>query len=184
MKTVLVLEGSSRPGGNTERLTNEMLEGIDRKTIYLREKTIVPIVDKRHDKEGFSKVDDDHDAIMKEVFKHDILIFSTPIYWYGMTGIMKNFIDRWSQTLRDSQFQMKKEMENKEAFVVLCGGDHPRIKGLPLIQQFQYAFDFIGLSFSDYVIGQGNKPGDVRNDRYAIHVAKALNLILKSKISF
>ncbi|WAA11149.1 flavodoxin family protein [Fervidibacillus albus] len=182
MKNVLVLEGSSRSGGNTERLTNEVLRDVERTTIYLREKTILPIVDKRHDEEGFSIVNDDHDAIMEEVFKHDILIFSTPIYWYSMSGLMKTFIDRWSQTLRDPRFQMKAEMKKKEAFVVACGGDNPRMKGLPLIQQFQYAFDFIGLPFSDYVIGQGSKPGEIMNDPYALHVAKALNEMIKRKI--
>lgn len=94
MKKVLVLEGSSRPNGNTEALTNVLMNGIERTTIFLREKNILPIVDKRHDEDGFSIVNDDHDALMKAVFSHDILVFSTPIYWYSMSGIMKNFVDR------------------------------------------------------------------------------------------
>lgn len=182
MKKVLVLEGSSRPNGNTEALTNVLMNGIERTTIFLREKNILPIVDKRHDEDGFSIVNDDHDALMKAVFSHDILVFSTPIYWYSMSGIMKNFVDRWSQTARDERFQMKEEMKRKGAYVVICGGDQPRIKGLPLIQQFQHTFHFVGISFQDYIIGHAGKPGEIWNDTYALSAAQALNDVIKEKI--
>ncbi|MBO8155702.1 MAG: flavodoxin family protein [Bacillaceae bacterium] len=179
---MLVLEGSSRPNGNTEALTNEVVKGIERTTIYLREKKVLPIIDKRHDPEGFSVVNDDHDEIMRKVLNHDILVFSTPIYWYSMSGVMKNFVDRWSQTVRDERFNLKEEMKKKEAYVVICGGDQPRIKGLPLIQQFKHIFDFVGMPFQNYVIGHAGKPGEIQNDAYALSVARVLNAEIKDKI--
>ncbi|MED4989299.1 MULTISPECIES: flavodoxin family protein [Parageobacillus] len=175
MAKILVLNGSSRENGNTEQLTDVILEGVSSTRINIRDFLIQPIVDKRHDPAGFTKVSDDYDQIIELVLQHDVLIFATPIYWYGMSGHMKQFIDRWSQSLRDTRFSFKEEMKKKKAFVIICGGDNPYIKGLPLIQQFQYIFQFMGIEYIGYVIGEGNAPGDVLRDERAIGQAKYWN---------
>lgn len=179
---ILVLHGSSRDGGNTEELTNLALEGIPHTQIVLREKNIKSIHDQRHDPEGFAPVADDYDEVVEAVLAHDTLIFSTPIYWYGMSGHMKNFVDRWSQSLRDKRYAFKDELAKKHAYVITTGGDQPRLKGLPLIQQFQYIFGFVGMSFDGYIIGEGNKPHDILHDKRALADAKNLNEALKAKL--
>lgn len=178
---VLVLYGSSRDNGNTEQLTQLVLEGVPHTSIRLRDKQIESIHDQRHDPDGFSSVADDYDDVTKAVLDHDVLIFATPIYWYGMSGHMKNFVDRWSQSLRDKRYNFKQSMAHKHAYVIATGGDEPRVKGLPLIQQFQYIFGFVGMPFEGYIIGEGNKPGDVLEDKRAIADAKILNGLLKSR---
>ena len=171
---ILVLNGSSREQGNTEWLTHTVLRDLPHTVIHLREKHIQQINDKRHTAEGFQPVDDDFDEVITQVLHHDLLIFATPLYWYGMSGIMKNFVDRWSQALRDSRYQFKTDMARKEAYLVIVGGDNPRIKALPLVQQFQYIFGFVSTPFGGYVIGEGNKPGDVANDERAMLEAEAM----------
>ncbi|MFM1655248.1 flavodoxin family protein [Brevibacillus sp. B_LB10_24] len=180
---ILVLHGSSRENGNTEQLTNCALEGIPHTSIFLRKLDIRPIVDKRHDPEGFAPVTDDYDSVIQAVLSHEILLFSTPIYWYGMSGVMKDFVDRWSQSLRDKRFSFKESLANKQAYVIAAGGDEPRIKGLPLIQQFQYIFSFVGMPFGGYIIGEGNRPGDILRDKRAVAEARLLNEKLKKILS-
>lgn len=131
---ILVLQGSSRENGNTEQLSQLVLQGIPHTQIHLREKNIRAIHDQRHDQEGFTAVDDDYDAIVEAVLEHDVIVFATPIYWYGMSGFMKDFVDRWSQSLRDKRYSFKQALAQKQAFVITTGGDDPRVKGLPLIQ--------------------------------------------------
>ncbi|MED1201752.1 flavodoxin family protein [Heyndrickxia acidicola] len=179
---VLALYGSSR-AGNSDYLTDTALEGIECTRIYLRDKKILPIDDGRHTEKGFLPVDDDYDYVITEMLKHDVVLFATPIYWYGMSGIMKNFVDRWSQSLRDSRYNFKEDIQGKQGYVLLTGGDQPRLKGLPLIQQFQYIFDFVGMSFNGYIIGEGNKPNDVKNDKTALFEAQQLNLHLKTLVN-
>lgn len=94
---------------------------------------------------------------------------------------MKNFIDRWSESLRDPDLRFAERMKNKKMYVVIVGGDDPKRKALPLIMQFQYIFDFVGASFEDYIIGEGNKPGDIMTDHEALHKARFLNKVLKHK---
>lgn len=57
---VLVIHGSSRQNGNSNYLTNELLEGIPHTTLCLRDYDIQPIVDQRHEEGGFTTVDDDY----------------------------------------------------------------------------------------------------------------------------
>ncbi|MCQ6268058.1 flavodoxin family protein [Fictibacillus sp. WQ 8-8] len=174
MKIAAII-GSSRTDGNTQQLTEMALEGIEYTPIILKEKQITPIDDLRHADGGFQPVADDYDRVIDMVLEHDILIFATPVYWYGMSGLMKNFVDRWSQSLRDSRFEFKRKMSQKKAYVVTCGGDQPKIKALPLIQQFQHIFDFMGMSFQEYIIGTANAPHDILKDEQAIAEAKRWN---------
>ncbi|MBN6889461.1 multimeric flavodoxin WrbA [Cytobacillus horneckiae] len=173
--SIAVIYGGSRSQGNAEILTKTVIHDLNVKEIYLKEYRMEPITDGRHDVEGFQEVADDYDKVIDQMLSHDIIIFSTPIYWYSMTGTMKNFIDRWSQTLRDSNRPyFKEQLSKKKAYVIAVGGDQPSIKGLPMIQQFQYIFDFVGISFEGYIIGHGNKPGDILNDEKALIEAEQL----------
>lgn len=54
------------------------------------------------------------------------------------------------------------------------GGDQPSIKGLPMIQQFQHIFDFVGTTFEGYIIGEGNRPGDISQDLIALSATEQL----------
>lgn len=47
-------------------------------------------------------------------------------------------------------------------YVVIVGGDNPKLKALPLIAQFQYIFDFVGSSFEGYVIGDANGLDEIK----------------------
>ncbi|WLD94204.1 flavodoxin family protein [Alkalihalobacillus sp. AL-G] len=172
---ILAINGSARDDGNTELLTKKALDGLDVTHIHLRDFNIRPIDDLRHTEGGFQPVEDDNDRLVEMMLDHDILVFATPVYWYGMSGIMKNLIDRWSQNLRDSRFDFKDKLSKKTAYVICCGGDNPKLKALPLIQQFSYIFDFVSMEFGGYIIGKGNQPGEVLNDIEALAQAEQLN---------
>ncbi|MCZ8538242.1 flavodoxin family protein [Paenisporosarcina quisquiliarum] len=178
--SIVVIYGSTRPDGNTEQLTKYAIEGLEVEQIYLRDYKIEPIEDRRHSEGGFSDVGDDYNGIVERMMKHDTFIFATPIYWYSMTGTMKNFIDRWSHTMRDEKFPgFKDQLGTKKAYVIAVGGDNPHVKGLPLIQQFNYIFEFMSISFEGYVLGKASRPGDVSTDSRAHSAATAMNQKLK-----
>lgn len=60
-------------------------------------------------------------------------------------------------------------------YVVIVGGDNPKLKALPLIAQFQYIFDFVGSSFEGYVIGDANGLDEIQNDAEALAKAQIYN---------
>ena len=99
-KQVLVLSTSPRKGGNSDMLADELVRGAREaghhvEKLSLRDKTI-----------GFCKgclacqstgrcvIQDDGDAIAQAMGAADVLVFATPIYYYGMCGQMKTMLDR------------------------------------------------------------------------------------------
>lgn len=175
---IVVIHGSTRPNGNTEYLTYQAVPKDVGTHIYLRDHEIKPIIDYRHTEEGFPPCEDDHEKLIDVMLAHDIILFSTPIYWYSMSGIMKTFIDRFSQILRTPNYShFRDELKKKKVYLIAVGGDQPHIKGLPLIQQMNYICQFYDMPFAGYVIGKASKPGEIKHDKKALQAAA---LLLKS----
>lgn len=65
-------------------------------------------------------------------------------------------------------------------YVVIVGGDNPKLKALPLIAQFQSIFDFVGSSFEGYVIGDANGLDEIQNDAEALAKAQIYNKEFKN----
>ncbi|MEO4053068.1 flavodoxin family protein [Solibacillus sp. CAU 1738] len=181
---ILMLVGSTRNEGNSEKLAHLALEGLEYETIYLKDLDICPIEDLRHTPEGFHPVDDDYTQVLEAILESDVLVLATPIYWYSMSGTMKNTIDRFSHAIRDERYpHVMEHMKSMKGIVIAVGGDHPRVKGLPLIQQCQYTFDFFDMEFYSYIIGEARKPGTIMKDVQALMQAKVLNEKLKALLT-
>lgn len=142
---IAVINGGTRSGGNTDVLAEKAVQGFDAEHIYLQKYRIRPIEDLRHAQGGFRPVQDDYDSIIERILQCHILVFATPIYWFGMSGTLKLFIDRWSQTLRDPRFpDFKQQMSVKQAYVIAVGGDNPKIKGSAADSAIRTYFSFYG----------------------------------------
>ncbi len=101
MKRILAVIGSPRRNGNTHILVSKIVEGarangavVDE--LFLGELTI-------HECDGCHACwkgkecskNDDMRAIYPAIIQSDVIIFGTPVYWYGPTALMKAFIDRF-----------------------------------------------------------------------------------------
>ena len=99
-KKVLVISTSPRKGGNSDTLADAFVRGAqeagnDVEKVTLHDKTI-----------GFCRgclacqstqrcvIHDDADFIARKMLTADVLVFATPIYYYGMCGQMKTMLDR------------------------------------------------------------------------------------------
>ena len=99
-KQVLIISTSPRKGGNSDTLANEFARGAREagnsvEKVTLSDKTI-----------GFCRgclacqstkrcvIHDDADAIARKMLTADVIVFATPIYYYGMCGQMKTMLDR------------------------------------------------------------------------------------------
>ena len=99
-KKVFVISTSPRKGGNSDTLADAFVRGAqeagnDVEKVTLHDKTI-----------GFCRgclacqrthgcvIHDDADMIARKMLTADVLVFATPIYYYGMCGQMKTMLDR------------------------------------------------------------------------------------------
>lgn len=178
---MLCIYGSPRRGGNSEILAERVVEGLSPARIYLADIDLPRFDDLRHAPGGFPPVGPAMEHLFTAMLEHDPVLFVTPVYWYGMSGLMKSFVDQWSHALRDPRLRFRERMAGKEIWAILAGGDHPRQKALPLVQQFRLICDFVGANFAGYMIGEGNQPGDVLKDERAMAEAAWLNRRLRDR---
>lgn len=174
---LLVLIGSSRRGGNTETLTDVALAAlpvpaeVDR--VRLIDLDIKPIVDLRHAGVPFPDYGDDYDGVLFRMLGADVVVFSAPVYWYSMPGPMKNFLDRWSVSLRDTRFDFRARMREKAMYVVTVVSDDREV-ARPLIDAFRLTCDYLGMAWGGAAVGYGNRPGDVLGDAAGLAEARRL----------
>lgn len=99
-KKVLVISTSPRKGGNSETLADEFVRGA-RETGNDVEKITLYDKDIRFCKGCLvcqntqrCVIHDDADTIVQNMLTADVIVFATPIYYYGMCGQMKTLLDR------------------------------------------------------------------------------------------
>lgn len=177
---ILALVGSPRKGGNTDVLVSEcMEEGESRghwtRTLYLYDFTIDACVDCRGCKRGdlVCVLQDDMREIYGLLDTADVVVFGTPVYWYGPSGKMKLLIDR----LRP--YAASGRLRGKLGMVVAPSQEGESCCG-PMISQFRKTFDRLGMGFAGSVLAQANEKGEVRDDRDAIRAARSLAAELPS----
>lgn len=100
MKKVLIISGSPRKGGNSDILCDQFMAGAiaaghQVEKVRLQEKKINFCL-------GCGVCNETHRCIQKDdmadlldkMVNADVIVLATPVYFYGMDGQMKTFIDR------------------------------------------------------------------------------------------
>lgn len=178
---ITCLFGSSRNNGNSKVIINKLLDETNHQIINLYEANIEKVSDYRHSNGPIPNPhQDDYDQILKKILDSEVIVLSTPLYWYSMSAALKLFIDRWTESLRDdTRKDFKSIMSSKKFIVVIVGGDNPTIKAKPLINQFRYIFEFMNITDYSFLIGNGVAPSEVLNDNKMMKKVKTLNINLK-----
>jgi len=140
MRKVIIL-GSSRSNGNTFKITEELKKTLGCDVIDLKEKTIGA-----YDYE-YGNSDDDYKAVIDRlVAEYDLWIFATPVYWYSMSGIMKNFVDRFSDCLRIDK-ETGRKIRGKKMAGIACGYDEQVFE--TYFKPFQLTAKYLGMDYTD-----------------------------------
>src|SRR4030042_4344967 len=155
---VLGIFGSPRRGGNTELLLEEALKGAEKEgakveRLFLSDFTITPCK-KCHgcDNTGNCIILDDMEKIYPKLLEADIIILTSPIFFYGVTAWAKAMIDR-SQPLWVRKYLLKdpssrKEGRKRKGFFISVGATKGPKVFEGAIQTVKYFFDVLN---ADYV---------------------------------
>jgi multimeric flavodoxin WrbA len=101
MKQILAVMGSPRRNGNTHILVSKIVEGAKAKGAVVEELFLGDLNIRECDgchacwKGKKCSKDDDMSDIYPAIIRSDVIIFGTPVYWYGPTALTKAFIDRF-----------------------------------------------------------------------------------------
>ncbi|WP_375559515.1 flavodoxin family protein [Bernardetia sp. OM2101] len=139
---VLIIQGSARKNGNTNKIANYIQEKTDCDFIDLKNYTI-----SNYDYDSRNK-NDDFLPLMREIVEYDLIIFATPIYWYSMSGIMKTFFDRITDCLKIDKDTGRK-LRGKSMAMVSCGSDEEIKDGFEM--PFRESANYLGMTYKGSV---------------------------------
>ena len=161
---ILALIGSPRKEGNTDVLVEQILQGSKTKghtseKLYLYKYKISPCVDCRNCKKGdyVCTVKDGMQEIYPKMEEADVVIFATPLYWWGPSGQLKLLMDRMRPFVANGKFKGKK------AVVVVPSGDDTKASD-PLIEMFRLAFDYLEVEFIGKILAKAFEKGEVKQN--------------------
>ncbi|UXR74210.1 MULTISPECIES: NAD(P)H-dependent oxidoreductase [unclassified Staphylococcus] len=170
---ITVLFGGGREKGNTVKLTEHVLEGQDYKWIHLAD------VIESSENDDVNSDDDicrDFQRVTEQILSSEHVILVSPVNWYTISTTMQDFIKQFSEVLKTSKYKKAKTRLSDINFrLILIGGDSPRVKALPCVQQVDYSLQFLGAHLQDYLIGYAKSPGEISKDTYAMNEAAKWN---------
>ena len=168
---ILALVGSPRKKGNTDILVDQILQGSETKghtseKLYLYQYRLTPCVDCRSCKRGelVCVLKDDMQEIYPKMEAADLVIFATPLYWWGPSGPMKLLMDRMRPFVANGKFKGKK------AIVVVASGDDTEASG-PLLDMFRRTFDLLEVDFVGQILAKAYESGEVTQNEEAMKEA-------------
>lgn len=161
---ILALIGSPRREGNTDILADQILLGAKTmghatEKLYLYDYEILPCIDCRGCKRDryVCVLKDGMEEIYEKLLDCDLLVFGTPIYWYGPTAKMKLLIDR----LRP--FIASGKLKGKRGIVVVPSEEGPGCCG-PLMELFRMSFDYLGMIMAGDILAKAYEKGEIKEN--------------------
>jgi len=159
LKTV-ILFGSPRKDGNTIQLVNAVSDTLKTKgdnvrMLYLNDLNIRPCQGcLRCLKNGSCKINDDMKDIRKYILESDLIVYATPLYWYGPSSQLKAVMDR-SLAFMDESFNSR--IKGKKAVTLVTFADETLDSSEPIMGMFRKTFDLLKVSW----VGSVEAPGCV-----------------------
>lgn len=118
MNKTVIIQGSSKSIGDTNTVINYINSDKQCDFIDLKTKNI------GHFDYEFKNQDDDFlELITTIIEKYDTIIFTTPVYWFSMSGLLKVFFDRFEDLLTINKEIGKKLHEKNMAMISVSNGN-------------------------------------------------------------
>jgi multimeric flavodoxin WrbA len=120
------------------------------------------------DASGRCTIDDGFEALLRErVLPAEAILFATPLYWYGVSGQLKTFLDRLFCYIAASEPEAEMFVSGligKRVGLLIASEESYPGAALGVIHEIQEYARYTHSPFVGVVNGIGNKRGDVRLD--------------------
>jgi multimeric flavodoxin WrbA len=117
MSKTIILLGSARKDSHTRTLLRNVFNEIDHDLADLLDFKIAPF-----DYNAKYPENDQFQKLADRMIESENIVFATPVYWYAMSGILKNFMDRFTD-LVTIQKEKGRTLAGKNVFLFSVGAD-------------------------------------------------------------
>jgi len=170
-KQILSVVGSPRRNGNTHILVSKIAQGAIENGAVVDELLLGELSITECDGchacwkgRDCSKTDDMQDLYPK-IIASDVIIFGTPVYWYGPTALMKAFIDRF---VYFNCPENRKKIQGLSAVIAVpFEEDNPEMAS-GVVEFFRKSLAYLEIKLLGQIIvpGVGEKGAIRRRDEY------------------
>jgi multimeric flavodoxin WrbA len=143
---ILAFVGSPRKGSNTDLVVSAVLQGAEEnkhevEKVYLYDEDIRPCQDcKACKRETFTcSVKDAMQRLYPLIEEAEVLVFGTPLYWYGASAKMKLLVDRLRPYIASDK------LKDKKAVLVIPSEDGPDAC-IYAVGMFNLSFKYLNLN--------------------------------------
>jgi len=102
--------------------------------------------------------------LIEDILQHDNIVFATPLYWYSMSGLMKTFLDRFTDLLvNPDKRSLGRTLAGRNAWALVSGTD--RLPPGGLAEPFELTAGYFNMSWRGLTylcaLREGGFPQDV-----------------------
>jgi multimeric flavodoxin WrbA len=174
-RNVLALSSSPRRRGNSRVLAEAVIEGAAEaghrtKLVQLSDHVQHMLRNCRECRrpDGSCSIEDGYSELfLREFLAADAVVLATPIWWYGMSAHLKNFLDRmfcYYALSYPGHADVQRRMMGKRLALVLSAEESNLAARLGIVHQIQELCRYLHYNFVGVVTGIGNSTAEVRND--------------------
>lgn len=182
MAKVLFITSSWRKHSNSSWLSAQAAEAAQKSghevtTTDIARLTIGPCracMGCRKNKDGRCILKDDMGQFYPMLEEADVIVFTSPVYWFNLCGQIKQFIDR-CYALGGKEFPdgMNCFSNKKIGLVLAHEGDDPYDSGgINAIRSIQDTCSYLGATFAGALYGCANDAGEAANNPALLKKAK------------
>jgi multimeric flavodoxin WrbA len=135
----LIILGSARQQSDTKFFVDFVFNGIEHRLTDLLSHKI-----SFYNYNGTYPSSDRFKTIVADILTHKTIIFATPVYWYSMSGLMKNLFDRFTD-LVTIQKEKGRQLKGKSIFLLAVGSDLAIPSGFEI--PFKNTADYLGMHY-------------------------------------
>ncbi|MFI8101044.1 flavodoxin family protein [Streptomyces sp. NPDC086023] len=174
-RSFLFVLGSSRPGGNTETLARAAAEqlpaGVARRWVDLSRMPLPDFQDGRHDDDSWT-AGEHEEALRRATLEATDVVIASPLYWYSLSAQAKRYLDYWSGWLSVPGSDFKERVAGRTLWGVTAMADRDEARAEPLVASLEHTAAYLGMRFGGVLLGNGSRPGQIRDDERAMVRAK------------
>ncbi len=115
-KTVVIL-ASARKESETKKQLQKVCAEVECDIVDLLDFKINPF-----SYSGNYPTSDNFKEIIERIICYERIVFATPVYWYSMSGLLKNFFDRLTDLVTIDKLYGRK-LKGKRTFFLAVGAD-------------------------------------------------------------
>ncbi|AKA07925.1 flavodoxin family protein [Streptomyces noursei] len=174
-RSFLFVLASSRSDGNTEILARtaaaQLPADVPQHWVDLSRLPLPDFQDGRHESDGWTPGEHEEELRQATLRATDVVLAS-PLYWYTLSAQAKRYLDYWSGWLTVPGSDFEQRMAGRTLWGVTVMADRDEVRADGLVTTLRHTAAYLRMHFGGVLLGNGSRPGQVRNDDRAMVRAK------------